>query len=155
MPSIYEEAKAAAEIDAVEAAVIGVPPDHRIVAECRNDPEAISALAIEIQRGLFALNCEFFQVVFEPTTGRIVGDGWYDRHVIKAKYTPPGLEKKSGFAMELNPKDRAKLRKIVVKTHRMYLGEDPNMRVVDSLIDGLGPSVAQNLLKQAIDAGQI
>lgn len=144
-----------AEIVAVENAVLGVPPDHRLVAEAPDDPKELAGLSLEMLKSLFALNCEFYQVVHETRARQIVADGWYERPEIMARYEPPGLQKKSGMAMDLTPHDRERLRKVVRKTHRMYFRDEPTEYLLDSLIDGLGPEAARSLLKRAIDAGKL
>lgn len=144
------------EVESVAAAVVGVVPDHRLVWDAPASLKELQHAATDMVQALLAFGCEFYTIMHEPERNRVVGDGWYAKPEIMAKYVPPPLvEKKSGMAMDLTPMDRARLRNIVRKTHRMYFADRPSDRLLDSLIDGLGPEAATGLLRRAIDAGAI
>lgn len=143
------------EEEAVEQAVEGVPHDRRITREAPADPAARERCARDMVRSLFAQGCEYYRVAWEKERGILVADGWFERPEVYGRYVPPGLEPKSGMAMDLTPKDRARLRNVVRRTHRSFFRDEPSTAMLDELIDSLGPRVAAKMVRKAVDEHRV
>lgn len=138
------------ESDAVMAAVEGEPPDVQIVRARPGTMSEIQECGRDMIKSLFVQGCEYYRVIPEP--GRIVAEGWRQTPRRAAAYVPPPpVAKRSGFAMDLRPADRERLRHIVRRTHTWTWREPPTTAMVDELIDAWGPEVAGNTVKEARD----
>lgn len=78
------------------------------------------------------------------------------REVKRRTIIMPELEDEGpGLIADLTDRDRERLRKIIRKHHKRYFADHPTDAQCDNLIEGIGLKVAQKIVKQNLDAGDI